>query len=296
MSSLKISNLHEVGNLEELKRRLRPVKTPSKAKLLKAIRDENWFEIYKDLIFRIELYTRKKALNYTKQDVNNIVNGMHAHGLDTLVQGMIDKFQTPVQELPTSQQYIQQLQKEVFSFSPGNRVYGSYSGVEYPLTSEEYEQLLNYVYEKFQAGNSDIASIVDDFAYVDGPESIISPEDEDELSGIIDRVRDELENKGLDLSDNILGSVDQDVIAKKVYDEIYPKINEAVEEGTINSLTEVLDYNFDGANYFSLLNPTDYISKYTEDEDEILEILEKIEDLIQKDIDEINGFSDSDED
>jgi len=88
--SLKISNVRE--NMNEFKQRLRGVQSPGKRALVNAIKEEDWEAIYKELLFRIELYTSQKVLNYTRQDLNNIVINSRKYGVEAVVAALMEKY------------------------------------------------------------------------------------------------------------------------------------------------------------------------------------------------------------
>lgn len=95
--SLKISNI--VGNELELILRLKKVNSPGKKKLLKSLANGDWIAIYTELLFRIELYTETKVLNYTRKDLNNFVVSIRAIGIDKIAQALVEKFLTPEQQV-----------------------------------------------------------------------------------------------------------------------------------------------------------------------------------------------------
>lgn len=90
MRSLKISNVAQ--NIDELKKRLRGFNSPGKRQLMADIRDENWPAVFKELLFRIELYASGKVLNYTKRDVNMIVDSIFKLGIDNIVIASVEKY------------------------------------------------------------------------------------------------------------------------------------------------------------------------------------------------------------
>lgn len=100
-TSLKISNVFE--NREELTKRLKSIKSPGKAKLAKALATNDWKSIYTELLYRIELYTSLKVLNYTKKDVNDIAMTLKTKKLSIadVVENIVAKL--PVEALMESQ-------------------------------------------------------------------------------------------------------------------------------------------------------------------------------------------------
>lgn len=92
--SLKISNVHENGL--ELIKRLRGVNSPGKKILLQALKDNDWKSVYKELLWRIELYTSLKVLNYTRKDLVDIATNVRKAGLNTIVEAAYEKFITPL--------------------------------------------------------------------------------------------------------------------------------------------------------------------------------------------------------
>jgi hypothetical protein len=92
--TLKISNVHENGL--ELVRRLRGVNSPGKKKLLDALKNSNWKEVYEELLYRIELYTTAKVLNYNRYDLNLILASIRQNdskiNLKTIVNSLIKKY------------------------------------------------------------------------------------------------------------------------------------------------------------------------------------------------------------
>jgi hypothetical protein len=85
--SLKVSNVHENGL--ELIKRLRGVNSPGKKKLMDALKNSKWKEVYEELLYRIELYTSAKVLNYNRRDLNAIVSSIQQNDIDINV--IVDK-------------------------------------------------------------------------------------------------------------------------------------------------------------------------------------------------------------
>lgn len=90
MRSLKISNI--LGNEDELKKRLRGIQSPAKRKLLKAISENDYKTIITELLFRIELYTKAKVLNYTRPDIKMIVESIANHGVNVVSDAVFNKY------------------------------------------------------------------------------------------------------------------------------------------------------------------------------------------------------------
>ena len=97
MISLKISNAQE--NSLELVQRLRGFKSPGKKLLLDAIAINDWSKAYSELLYRVELYTQAKILNYSKKDLNNIVSGIHKFGVSSIVKQLVAKLPIKEQEV-----------------------------------------------------------------------------------------------------------------------------------------------------------------------------------------------------
>lgn len=87
--SLKISNIF--GNELELIQRLKKVNSPGKKVLLNGLATGDWNVVYKELLFRIELYAEAKVLNYTRQDLNTIVSSTRKVGIDAIVEELVRK-------------------------------------------------------------------------------------------------------------------------------------------------------------------------------------------------------------
>lgn len=96
--SLKISNVHE--NSLELIQRLRGVKSPGKKLLLDAIASQNWEVIYEELLYRVELYSQYKVLNYSRKDLNDIVLGVRKVGIKDVVKALITKLSLNISTTP----------------------------------------------------------------------------------------------------------------------------------------------------------------------------------------------------
>lgn len=88
---IKISQIKE--RKEELLKSLRGVESPGKRKLIISIKDENWYEVVKELLFRIELYTSEKVLTYNRKTINDIVITINKIGLDELAEKLYDKIE-----------------------------------------------------------------------------------------------------------------------------------------------------------------------------------------------------------
>jgi len=95
--SLKISNI--VGNELELIQRLKKVNSPGKKALLIALKNSNYSAIYKELLFRIELYAENKVLNYTRQDLNTIVTSLRKVGIDVITNELVKKYVPVAQQV-----------------------------------------------------------------------------------------------------------------------------------------------------------------------------------------------------
>lgn len=89
MASLKVSNVH--NNLDVLVERMRKVNSPGKKKLIEAIKNNDFRSIFKELLFRIELYTKAKVLNYTGADLKEIMLNIHKYGLEPFVNVLTEK-------------------------------------------------------------------------------------------------------------------------------------------------------------------------------------------------------------
>jgi len=102
--SLKISNV--IGNELELIQRLKKVNSPGKKALMIALKNSNYSAIYKELLFRIELYAENKVLNYTKQDINTIVTSLRKVGIDVITNELVKKY------VPVAQQQFIDVEEE----------------------------------------------------------------------------------------------------------------------------------------------------------------------------------------
>lgn len=91
MYSLKISNI--AGNELELIQRLKKIQSPGKKRLIDGLKTLDYFEIYSELLFRIELYTELKVLNYTKKDLNNIVIQIRKLGITSIANALVEKIE-----------------------------------------------------------------------------------------------------------------------------------------------------------------------------------------------------------
>lgn len=97
MKSLKISEVHNYPN--ELLKRLRGVKSPGKRKLVQDVKDSNWEAVYEELLYRIELYTRNKVVNYTRKALAELVFNIANHTPAVLASALYEKnFGTQVLE------------------------------------------------------------------------------------------------------------------------------------------------------------------------------------------------------
>lgn len=89
MKSLKISEVHNYPN--ELLKRLRGVNSPGKRKLVADIKDSNWEAVYEELLYRIELYTRNKVVNYTRKVLAELVINIANHTPAVLASALYAK-------------------------------------------------------------------------------------------------------------------------------------------------------------------------------------------------------------
>lgn len=113
MVSLKISNITQ--NTTELVKRLRGFQSPGKKVLLQAIKDNDYESIITELLYRIELYTKARILNYRAGDLLIIQNTIAKFGLQTTVKSMVKNF-VPTQNGKSQvqnkrQQYFRNLQQ-----------------------------------------------------------------------------------------------------------------------------------------------------------------------------------------
>lgn len=94
MKNLKLSNIFD-GNVEYLRLKLRKTSSPGKAQLLNDIQEGDYPAVIRELLYRFELYCSEKILNYTKRDINIIMDGIFAHGLDVIVNATVEKYIKP---------------------------------------------------------------------------------------------------------------------------------------------------------------------------------------------------------
>lgn len=105
--ALKISNIYENGI--ELVQRLKKIKSPGRKTLLDALKVNNWFGVYSELLFRIELYAETGVLNYTKQDLNGITSAINTGktSVSVLAKACIDKYVPKEQQVIIPMQVMQ---------------------------------------------------------------------------------------------------------------------------------------------------------------------------------------------
>jgi hypothetical protein len=89
MVALKLSNIHQ--NKDELLKRLRGIQSPGKKILVEALKQEAWWTVYFELLYRFELYTELKVLNYTRQDINSTVLSTKKIGIEKVVDALFSK-------------------------------------------------------------------------------------------------------------------------------------------------------------------------------------------------------------
>lgn len=102
--SLKISNIiYNEENAAELLKRLKGMKTPGIAKLKLALlsvqseslsseeKDVYWKQIAEELLYRFELYSSLRVMNYTKADVNLIITQMFKVGAAKVLQALMEE-------------------------------------------------------------------------------------------------------------------------------------------------------------------------------------------------------------
>ena len=93
MATIKISNAFD--NQAELLQRFKAIKAKKKwdADCIKNIQSGNWLEVFKNLIYRIEYYSKIKVLNYTKQDQIAISTAVASkpENLEIMAEQMADK-------------------------------------------------------------------------------------------------------------------------------------------------------------------------------------------------------------
>ena len=111
---LKISNIQ--GNELELISRLKGINTPWKKTLLKSLENRNWLAFYQDLLYRIEFWSEKKVLNYTKQDLNLITNLTRKVGLLVVAEECVKKYVTSPDQAPVPVQVADAKMDEVTYF------------------------------------------------------------------------------------------------------------------------------------------------------------------------------------
>jgi len=132
--SLKISNV--IGNELELIQRLKKVNSPGKKALMIALKNSNYSAIYKELLFRIELYAENKVLNYTKQDINTIVTSLRKVGIDIITNELVKKY-VPVAQQQFIAPTAEIIQPEVFK----QQVIENITETSEVLNTEDYEDI-----------------------------------------------------------------------------------------------------------------------------------------------------------
>jgi len=86
-TSIKISNVRD--NKDEFISRIKQITSPGKKKLFENLAKENWRGVYTELLYRIELYARTKVLNYTRQDLNNIIGQVRKIMINNVVDALV---------------------------------------------------------------------------------------------------------------------------------------------------------------------------------------------------------------
>jgi hypothetical protein len=92
--SLKLTNIQLYPG--ELLKRLRGVNSHGKAKLVSSIKNENWEAVYSELLYRFELYTQAKVLNYPKQTVIATALMVKKAGLEKITTQLMKKVESNV--------------------------------------------------------------------------------------------------------------------------------------------------------------------------------------------------------
>ena len=100
--ALKLSNIHL--NKDELVKRLRGVQSPGKKVLMDALKQDSYWAVYYELLYRIELYAQAKVLNYTRKDLNSIVMSSKKIGLDKVIDALFKQNFPVSQNVPVVQQ------------------------------------------------------------------------------------------------------------------------------------------------------------------------------------------------
>ena len=154
--SLKISNV--IGNELELIQRLKKVNSPGKKALLVALKNSNYSAIYKELLFRIELYTESKVLNYTRQDLNTFVTSLRKVGIDLVVTELVKKY------VPVAQQvFIEEQEVTVDDITNNKELQELIEEIYAPyvdeISLEDFTELCEYGMESF-TDHSDIKEIL----------------------------------------------------------------------------------------------------------------------------------------
>lgn len=89
MASIKLSNIHE--HKVEVLKRLRGKNIINKAKVIKAIKTDDWEYVYKEILYRLESYTMEKIVNYTRKDIQLLITASLNYGPEVIAKQLYTK-------------------------------------------------------------------------------------------------------------------------------------------------------------------------------------------------------------
>lgn len=152
---LKISNIY--GNELELIQRLKKSKSPGKKALLNYLKINDWKGIYSELLFRIELYTQEKVLNYKPAEVDIFVSTIRKIGSPLIVTEMLNKYipvDTKVEEETVEEETVksilvkQQIKQQKTQIQLNKE---EYEGIEeeVEMSEEECQELIEEFHKPY---------------------------------------------------------------------------------------------------------------------------------------------------
>jgi hypothetical protein len=124
---------------------------------LTALKNSNWNTIYTELLFRIELYAENKVLNYTRQDLNNIVASLRKIGVAKIAEELVKKY-VPVEQQVYIEPEIDPEIEDQETLDDSNEIKKYYDNLSNLIDFDEFKNLCDEARDKAYNEN-----IFDDF-------------------------------------------------------------------------------------------------------------------------------------
>jgi hypothetical protein len=292
--------LEVVNSAEAPPELFKKTNSPGKKILLDALAKSDWTSIFKELLFRIELYSQLKVLNYTGQDLNTIVALTRQFGLNVVVGNCVEKYTAPnVIEEPIiePEKIFKEIPSESFDENSINNIVTQTITIlvdeDIELTSGGYisweEFIDNYDSDRNDLVQGNLEKLIrktikeSDYRFYDLTDYVIQEitnQIQENIEGMIEQSQNEVDIEEIDplefYDDN---KSDIKLIKPEIWEKLIEEFKITAEESQID-LMELFEYDEDGMSKFNSLNPTDFIIDICKLKNE--NAIEKILDLMQQ--------------